>query len=289
MKKVETWMPILVDKYLGDTTHLTTEQHGAYLLLLMTCWKRDGRLPAEDAQLAAIARLSISKWRASGPILMAFFSHENGHLTQKRLTVELVRAKVNLEQRSKAGKASAAKRESIKDSNENATTVATNVATEAQREYQRNHQRNVKPIPIPCSEANASAADGGPEVVDKSDLTKQELWRAGKSLLAEQGMPNAQCGTFIGKLAKDYPDAIVDAVRSTVVARPADAASYLKATCMRLKGERTDPVTIPGEPPSAYLARMAAERKADAERMAGSNGPPPELLAKFGKVVRVIA
>ncbi|MBF8177825.1 hypothetical protein [Herminiimonas contaminans] len=81
---------------------------------------------------------------------------------------------------------------------------------------------------------------GGEPPSDKSpeDMAKTELWRAGKSLLSEQGMPKDQCGTFVGKLCKDYGDEIViEAVRSAVVKQPADAASFLKAACMAAKKE----------------------------------------------------
>lgn len=55
-------------------------------------------------------------------------------------------------------------------------------------------------------------------------------------------MPPRQCGTFVGKLVKDYGDEIVvEAVRSTVVARPADPAEYLKACCMHAAKQRANP------------------------------------------------
>lgn len=85
-----------------------------------------------------------------------------------------------------------------------------------------------------ASEANAS--DG--EAVEV-ELTKAELWSAGKSLLETQGMPKAQCGSFVGKLVKDYGDEVViEAVRTTVVERPADAATFLVGVCKHAAGKR---------------------------------------------------
>jgi hypothetical protein len=85
------------------------------------------------------------------------------------------------------------------------------------------------------SEANASAAGAAVGGIS----TKDELWAAGKSLLMQSGMPKSQCGSFVGKLVKEYGDGVViDAVRSAVLARPADPAEYLKATCMRSVGQR---------------------------------------------------
>ena len=80
---------------------------------------------------------------------------------------------------------------------------------------------------------------GGDAAKPAADLTKDELWTAGKSLLEQAGLPAKQCGSFVGKLVKDYGDRIVvDAVRAAVVARPADPVEYLKATCMRSVGQR---------------------------------------------------
>lgn len=87
----------------------------------------------------------------------------------------------------------------------------------------------------------------GGDAATPSDMTKAELWAAGKSLLSNGGMPEAQCGAFVGKLCKDYGDQIViDAVRETVVKQAGDPASYLKSACQRLAGER------PAKPPGKH-------------------------------------
>ena len=71
------------------------------------------------------------------------------------------------------------------------------------------------------------------------DMTKAELWSAGKSLLEQGGLPKAQCGSFVGKLVKDYGDAVViEAVRAAVIAQPADPVEYLRACCQRAAGRR---------------------------------------------------
>lgn len=105
--------------------------------------------------------------------------------------------------------------------------------------------------------SDADASDGGAVTKTPEELTKAELWAAGKSLLAAQGMPRAQCGSFVGKLVSDYGDAIVvEAVRATVLAQPVDAAEYLKACCMRARGQR--PVLNPQEALEAANRAVAA-------------------------------
>lgn len=80
---------------------------------------------------------------------------------------------------------------------------------------------------------------GGTAAKSPAELTKDELWKAGKSLLSQAGLPAAQCGSFVGRLVKDFGDQIVvDAVRAAVVTRPADPVEYLKATCMHAAGQR---------------------------------------------------
>lgn len=93
-KRTDLWMPLLVSRYLDDTDDLTTEQHGAYLLLIMSGWKRGGYLPDDDTKLANIAKLSPARWRAHKATIRAFFQRdeESGQLIQKRLMIEIKRA-----------------------------------------------------------------------------------------------------------------------------------------------------------------------------------------------------
>lgn len=81
-------MPLWTDAYLGDTFDLSTLEHGAYLLLLMTMWRSGGSLPDDDKKLARSARLTTGQWKRIKPRLMEFFKVENGVITQGRLTDE---------------------------------------------------------------------------------------------------------------------------------------------------------------------------------------------------------
>lgn len=66
-------------------------------------------------------------------------------------------------------------------------------------------------------------------------------------------MPKAQCGTFVGKLVKDYGEGVVvEAVRAAVVARPADPAQYMKAACMRAVGKRSGGGPTAGAQPQDF-------------------------------------
>jgi uncharacterized protein YdaU (DUF1376 family) len=106
--KHETWMPLYIADYLGDTLHLTTEQHGAYLLLLMAAWKRGGHVPDDEAQLAQITRLA-DRWQThASATVRAFFAQRDGMLWHDRVVDEIHKAEALVHKRSRAGAAGAA-------------------------------------------------------------------------------------------------------------------------------------------------------------------------------------
>lgn len=88
--KVGIWMPLYIGDYLADTMHLTTEQHGAYLLLIMAYWKNGRALPSNDQQLAAICRMPIDAWSNAKAVLADFFdTTEDGKWINHRVEKEI--------------------------------------------------------------------------------------------------------------------------------------------------------------------------------------------------------
>ncbi len=88
MSRADAWMPLYVGDYLADTTHLTLEQSGAYLHLLMSQW-RIGYVPADPSKLAAICRVSRTHWvRHLAPAVLPFFEDRGDRLVQLRLEAE---------------------------------------------------------------------------------------------------------------------------------------------------------------------------------------------------------
>ncbi len=106
-------LPFFTDAYLADTIHLTTAQHGAYLLLLMAAWRsRDCALPNDDEFLARIARMDKRTWAAHKAIVMAFWTlGEDAKFRQGRLSDERKYVEARRNKQSLAGKASALKRQ----------------------------------------------------------------------------------------------------------------------------------------------------------------------------------
>lgn len=133
-------LPLFTDAFIGDTTHLTAAQTGAYLMLLFIAWKMpDCALPNDDKKLARWARMDNRTWIVNKSIIMEFWKlGEDAKWRQARLVDERIYVEHKRTLNSQAGKSSALKR-----LNRGSTTVPTTVPTERQQPI---------PIPIPKKE-----------------------------------------------------------------------------------------------------------------------------------------
>ena len=77
------------DAYLTDTLHLSTEEHGAYFLLLLAAWQQKScSLPNNDRKLAAVCRMSTRKWNQIKDTILEFWTVEDGRIYNSKLSKE---------------------------------------------------------------------------------------------------------------------------------------------------------------------------------------------------------
>ncbi|WKL96108.1 DUF1376 domain-containing protein [Salmonella enterica subsp. enterica serovar Schwarzengrund] len=106
------YMQLYIADYLADTMHLSTEEHGAYLLLMFNYWQTGRAIP--KSRLAKIARLDNERWIPVEESLSEFFIDNGEEWIHERIEQDLASVHAKLEQRSAAGKASVAKRKANK-------------------------------------------------------------------------------------------------------------------------------------------------------------------------------
>ena len=104
---------------------------------------------------------------------------------------------------------------------------------------------------------------------------KAALWRESLEVLLAGGVKTEDTArSFMGKLVKDHGTEVVrEAVTAAIVAQPADAREYLTATCKRLKGERSDPLTVPSDAADKTAAMLRQKAAVTPTK------PPAEVLA----------
>lgn len=117
------YIQLYVADYLADTAHLTTEEHGAYLLLIFSYWQTGKPLRAD--RLASVARMSNERWDSVEDTLSEFFHVGPTHWNHFRIDADLEAVNSKVGKASAAGKASA-RAKAIKkqlEDNERSTVV----------------------------------------------------------------------------------------------------------------------------------------------------------------------
>jgi uncharacterized protein YdaU (DUF1376 family) len=155
-KKVDVWMPILIGKYTANTSHLSTEEHGMYFLLMMHAWTHGGAIPGQDHRLRNITRTGPEAWAQSRDTMLAFWDlQSDGTYRQKRLDAELEKAKDFKDKKSKAGKAGARARWEPDGPNDGGADGEGNGCSDGKRdgtamaEATANGMASECPIPLP--------------------------------------------------------------------------------------------------------------------------------------------
>lgn len=80
MKHNRDLMPVNVDAIRVDAWAMSAEQFGAYFLILCDLW-RNGPMKYDDAQIARVARVKLSKWLEMAPHVLRFLILVDGKLT----------------------------------------------------------------------------------------------------------------------------------------------------------------------------------------------------------------
>jgi len=132
------YIQLYVADYLADTAHLSTIEHGAYLLLIFNYWQRGESFKAKDERtlnkrLASVARLTENEWENVKETLSEFFEITETEWKHRRVEIDLEAVNAKSTKASNAGKASAAQRSNKRSTDVQQTLNHTD--TDTDKEY----------------------------------------------------------------------------------------------------------------------------------------------------------
>ena len=290
-------MPLYIGDYLADTSRLSTEQHGAYLLMLMDYW-RSGPPLDDDEELASITKLPLPQWRKHASKLRSFFNVVDGRLVQNRADAERQKAGVISSKRSEAGKAGAAKKWGKQPGKDDGDDMANAMAN-----AMANGQQNDGPSPSPpqrlrsVGSTSSGEAPGGDLPTDLAGDGCGEPREAppppsdaGRACLALRGANvhdvNPAHPDLLRLLAAGVTPEAIGATAAELVAagKPARMAYVLRTVESRLQ-QAAERAAIP--PPAAANPMAWAEIRGEVEAMGCrlGLGPHVELDHATGRAI----
>lgn len=280
--RVDAWMPLWIGDYLADTARLTTEQHGAYLLLLMAYWRNKGPLVDDDEELATITALGAAGWGKQRPKLARLFKVADGFWRHPRTDAELANAMGLAEKRrAKAIAAAEARwaREQDAPGNppsnapSNAPSIDPTPETDAQSIAGAVLEECPSPSPSPSTTSSIASVgsfegyDVGRRALDSGALAEQFVIsdRQADAVAVIKGLRQrglAASNVWDERLHKALeaghtPDAILALADELIEARPNRqlTLAYLLATA---RGRKADAATEPTHGTPATPARTSA-------------------------------
>jgi uncharacterized protein YdaU (DUF1376 family) len=232
------YMPLHPVDYLTDTVHLTTAEHGAYLLLIMNYWQRGGALPADDKKLRGATRMSPDEWAASRETILDFFEERDGNLYHKRIDAEIATAKEKSEKaRANAKLSHSARIANAKQTQSDGKASAERMQSEClANQDQDQDQDQVK------EEANASSSP------DEEDVPPWEVKRRLEEATRWTGLPGAKTIDTLISEGFSFENRILPLAREEAERRsePPKSWAYI-ATVVRDKTRNPTPSAKPVE------------------------------------------
>lgn len=210
-------LPLWTDAYIADTQHLTNEEHGVYMRLLMFAWRTpDCALPDDDRRLAIMVGVTAKKWATLKPTVMAFWTMKDGAWVQKKLTSEREFVERQRKQKSAAGKASS-QAKSLKTNDVHSTAVSQPIPTARQQPT---------PTPTYIEDTPSGVSSAPPE---KLDIIQAKLIEAiGEGNIQPHGALNLSAILGLISAGVDLETDIIPTIRAKAqrLTRPVGSWSY---------------------------------------------------------------
>ncbi len=198
------FMPLYVADYLADAAHLSTTEHGAYLLLIMTYWQRGEPLPDDDKKLARICRVGPREWARMKPTISEFFEIADGDWFHSRVQTELQNVRAKSLKKRKAGLARA----------------------------KQMHSNSSAPAQLSDTDTDTVT-----NVTGASADSDKEFWASARAYLGPSK------GSLIGKWLRDYGKAeTAKAITAAQIERAVDPVPYIERVLRGRKSSEADPI-----------------------------------------------
>lgn len=251
-------LPVWTDALIADTTHLTNEEFGAYLRLLIYSWRSpDCRLADDDKRMAIMLGVTDQKWKRSlRPVLQSFFKIHDGFWLQKRLRKE----REYVEQKT-AKTRKAANARWLKEKKTKYADVQTEHMQDDIQEHMHDSMQN------PCNTASThththidsdtDVSDGKPsKAIDPAKV----VFDTGKALLARYKISGNKAGALITKWRKRLGDeALLALLTKAGSAERHDIVAFIEG-CIRGASTNGASDGLPIDPNTDPVQRLARLR-----------------------------
>lgn len=200
-------MPLWTDAYLGDTLHLSLEEHGAYLKLLMIMWRSDdGCILDDDRRISTMLGITLKKWTGKiKPAIWPFLEPKSdGKVTQKKLQKVRKNALHNSKQQSQNAKARWLKNKESDDA------PASNRHCDGNANHIHIHNHKIQDTNVSCTD------------------DEKWIWSEGLDYLISHDGDERRQRSLVGAWLRDHPpDWVRGAIEGAMASASGKPAGYI--------------------------------------------------------------